>query len=115
MSIEDRINLNHTLYVLSHDLKNDILSLSGLISLLKMRHEDIWDANDLETFTMLQEVVDNYDTLLNRLLEVSRINTRGQAGTVQRNYTSKIRNRQRHRVCFQITDRWTIKSLTQYE
>lgn len=76
-SLKDRINLNHTIYVLSHDFLNDIISLKGLISLIKNKHLQTLNKDDLENFTLIEDTINNYEQTINRLLEYSRISTRG--------------------------------------
>lgn len=76
-SLKDRINLNHTVYILSHNFLNDIISLRGLMGLVKDKHLDMWDKDDLENFHLIANTIDAYETTINHLLDYSRISTRG--------------------------------------
>lgn len=76
--LKDRINLHQTIYTISHDFKNDILSLRGLLQLLLEKLPESEVNKQQEIFNLIGESIEHSEYVIDRLLEYSRISTRGK-------------------------------------
>jgi signal transduction histidine kinase len=83
MSVDDRVNLQKALYTISHEFKNDIITLQGLITILAQKYEKNWDEDDKENIDLLFESIKHQELYIQSLLDYSRINTRGRPSSIK--------------------------------
>jgi light-regulated signal transduction histidine kinase (bacteriophytochrome) len=83
MSVDDRVNLQKALYTISHEFKNDIITLQGLITILAQKYEKTWDEDDKENIDLLFESIKHQESYIQSLLDYSRVNTRGRPSSIK--------------------------------
>jgi PAS domain S-box-containing protein len=71
-------DLEQFAYVASHDLQEPLRAVSGFVSLLRLQLENELDAKKTEYMNFVTDGVSRMQTLINGLLEYSRIDTRGK-------------------------------------
>ena len=73
--IESNMQLENFAYIASHDLKEPICSIQGLIDLLDMSAEERLTEEEKEYIKMLKKSTENMQQLIEDLLAYSRVNT----------------------------------------
>lgn len=66
-------------YIVSHDLSAPLRSISGFSDIIRSKHQNKFDENALKNFEYITKSVKDMKSILNALLDFSRLNTQKNA------------------------------------